>query len=63
MTMLVNVDGGIDWTGGKRLKDLDYADDMKSLTELVVTQANKVVLKINTMKTEIMKIHISYKSR
>ena len=66
MTKLAYVDGGIDWTGGKRLKDLDYADDicmfakdiddMKSMTELVVTEANKVGLKINTRKTEIMKI-------
>ena len=66
MTKLANVDGGIDWTGGKQLKDLDYADDicmlandiedMKSMTELVVTEASKVGLKINTRKTGIMKI-------
>ena len=28
MTRLSTVGGGIDWIGGKRLKDLDYSDDM-----------------------------------
>ena len=59
--------------GGKRLKDLDYADDvclfakdieeMKMMTELVVAEANKVGLKINTRKTEIMRIRSSGNQR
>ena len=67
MTKLETVDGGINWTGGKRLKDLDYAEDirmfakvieyMKSMTEVVRAEVDKAGLKVNTKKTEIMKIH------
>ena len=70
---LLKIDGGIEWPGGKRLKDLDYADDvclfakdieeMKMMTELVVAEANKVGLKINTRKTEIMRIRSSGNQR
>ena len=55
------------------LKDLDYADDtcllardmdaMRQMTELVVGEADKVGLKINTRKTEIMKIRSSDNQR
>ena len=66
MTKLGTVDGGIDSIGGKRLKDLDYAgeiclfakdiDSMKAMKKIVVAEASKVGLKINTKETEIMKI-------
>ena len=66
LSKLDTLDGGIEWVGGKRLKDLDYADDiclfardieeMKQMTQLVVEEASKVGLMINTRKTEIMKI-------
>ena len=73
MAKLRTIDGGIEWVDGKLLKDLDYADDicllardmdaMKQMTELVVGEADKVGLKINTRKTEIMKIRSSDNQR
>ena len=73
MSKLDTIDGGIEWLDGKRLKDLDYADDiclfakdigeMKMMTELVVAEASKVGLKINTRKTEIMRIRSSDNQR
>ena len=67
MLKLNNIDGSIEWLGGKRLKDLDYVvdiclfakdiEEMKMMTEIVVAEASKVRLKINTRKTEIMRIH------
>ena len=57
---------GIEWTAGRRLRDLAYADDiclladdladMRRMTEAVVCEAAKVGLRVNTRKTEIMKI-------
>src|SRR6218665_2972157 len=54
------------WTEGKRLTDLDFADDIalldntwdgiKQLMERVQTEAAKVGLAINTDKTKAMKI-------
>ena len=66
MTKLGTVDGEINWITGKRLKDLDYVDDiclfakdkdsLKAMTEIFVAEARKIGLKINTRKTEIKKI-------
>ena len=48
MAKLSTVDGGIDWIGGKRLKDLDFADDiclfvkdiysLKAMTEIFLAE-------------------------
>ena len=69
LSKLSNIDGGIEWVGSKRLRDLDYADDiclladnmnaMKIMTDLVVEEASKVGLKVNTRKTEVMKMRSS----
>lgn len=58
--------GGIEWSAGRRLKDLAYADDiclladdvqdLRRMTETIVCEAGKVGLRVNTRKTEIMKI-------
>ena len=58
--------GGIEWNAGRRLKDLAYADDiclladdvqdLRRMTEAMVCEAGKVGLKVNTKKTEIIKI-------
>ena len=58
--------GGIEWTAGRRLRDLAYADDiclladdledMRRMTEAVVCEAAKVGLRVNTRKTELMKV-------
>ena len=60
------IDCGIEWTGGKRLRDLDYADDicllardieeMQVMVDTIVTEGSKIGLTINTAKTEVMKI-------
>ena len=60
------VGGGIEWTAGRRLRDLAYADDiclladdledMRRMTEAVVCEAAKVGLRVNTRKTENMKV-------
>ena len=65
--------GRIDPYRLERVKDLDYTDDiclfakdigeMKMMTELVVAEASKVGLKINTRKTEIMRIRSSDNQR
>ena len=57
---------GLEWIGGRRLRDLAYADDiylladdvvdMKRMTEAVIWEAAKVGLRVNTRKTEVMKI-------
>ena len=56
---------GIEWTGGKRLTDLDYADDIvlfsketdkiQELLDTLSEKGRKSGLKINESKTEIMK--------
>ena len=60
------IECGIEWTGGKRLRDLDYADDicllasdieeMQMMVDTIVMEGEKIGLKINTAKTEVMKI-------
>ena len=57
---------GIEMTAGRRLRGLTYADgirllaigleNLRVLTEAVVCKAGKVGLKVNTKKTEIMKV-------
>ena len=57
---------GIERAGGKRLRDLDYADyicllakdveEMQMIVDTIVTEADKIGIKINTVKTDIMKI-------
>ena len=64
---------GIEWTAGRRLRDLAYADDiclladdledLRTLTEAVVCEAGKVGLKVNTRKTEIMKVRTNDNSQ
>ena len=59
---------GINWNAGRKLRDLDYADDicllssdigdMRQMTEALVSEASKVGLRVNTRKTEIMKSRI-----
>ena len=62
------IGNGIEWTAGRRLRNLAYADDicllaedmadMRRMTEAVVSEAAKVGLRVNTRKTELMKIRI-----
>ena len=57
---------GIEWSAGRRLKDLAYADDicllandlqdLRYMTEALVMEAGKFGLRINTGKTEVMKM-------
>ena len=57
---------GIEWTVGRRLRDLAYTDDiylladyiadMRRMTEAVICEAALVGLRVNTRKTEIVKI-------
>ena len=57
---------GIPWTGGSRLKDLDFADDiallaedsadLQELTTSLKQNAEKIGLRISTKKTKVMKI-------
>ena len=52
LSKLSNIDGGVEWTGSKRVRDLDYADDtciladnmnaINIMTDLVVEEASKV---------------------
>ena len=59
-------EGGIEWSAGRRLRDLAYADDiclladdlndMRQMTAALVCEAGKVGLRVNTRKTEVMKI-------
>ena len=68
MKKVEQIGGGIEWTAGRRLRNLAYADDicflsedmtdMRRMTEAVVTEAAKVGLRVNTRKTELMKIRI-----
>ena len=54
------------WTGGGRLRDLDYADDislisdgtdsMKTMTEALSVETGKIGLEINVNRTKIMKV-------
>ena len=56
---------GMEWVGGRRLRDLAYADDvcllsenvedMRRLPEALVEEAGKVGVKVNTNMTGIMK--------
>ena len=62
--MITWTDGSITWTGLKKLKDLDYADDicllaesyveMQNLTNQLAEGAAKIGLKINCGKSEVM---------
>ena len=62
------IECGIYWNNAKRLRDLDYADDicllandveeMQRMVDTLVTEGNKIGLTINTQKTELMKIRV-----
>ena len=66
LSKLQTIDGGIVKEGGKRVKDLNNADDiclfasdieeMKQIMELVIEEVSKVGLMISTRKAELMKI-------
>lgn len=57
---------GIEWSAGRRLRDLTDADDIcliaddlqdqRWMTKPIVQEAGKVGLKVNTRKTQIFKI-------
>jgi len=61
---LTSLDVGLEWTNGKRLCDLDYADDivlldssikrMRKLTEGVDDEGRKVGLCMNVSKCKVM---------
>jgi len=61
---LTSLDAGLEWTNGKRLCDLDYADDivlldssverMRKLTEGVEDEGRKVGLCMNVSKCKVM---------
>ena len=68
MQKINTIECGFEWTGAKRLRDLDYADDIcllasdvdefQRMVDTVVTEGCKMGLTTNTTKTELMKIRI-----
>ena len=60
------IECGIEWNDAKRLRKLDYADDicllssyvdeMQRMVDTLVREGNKIGLTINTARTELMKI-------
>ena len=68
MRKVETVGNGIEWSAGRKLRYLAYADDicllandisdMRQMTEALVCEATKVGLRVNTIKTEIMKSRI-----
>ena len=66
MRKIDTMECGIEWAGGKRLRDLDYADDicllasdveeMQRMVDAIVMEGSKIGLTINTTKTELIKI-------
>ena len=69
--VLREIDGiecGIEWNGTKKLRDLDYADDicllandideMQTMVDTLVIEGVKIGLTVNAAKTEVMKIQM-----
>ena len=66
MRKIERAGNGMEWVGGGRLRDLAYADDiclltenleeLRRLSEALMEEAGNVGLKVNTNKTEIIKV-------
>ena len=57
MNRLETVDEGIDWTGGRRLQDLNHTDAIcmfaRDIEEVVVAEASKVGLRLTLGKPKL----------